>query len=100
MVELFVIGAFLIIIATVLVLVNLHFLSIGSIDGYLNNRIGGGRHVVYTLRDNADDFHLAIAGNLAFCGGMIIVGAFLMRHALRQIRKRPTKPNGEPWWFI
>lgn len=100
MIEFFVIGAFLIIIATVLVVVNLHFLSIGSIDAYISNRIGGGRHVVYTLRDSPDDFHLAIAVNLVFCAGMIIVGALLMGYALRQLRKRPTKPNGEPWWFI
>ncbi|MBV6286156.1 hypothetical protein [Pseudomonas aegrilactucae] len=90
----------LIIIAVGLVAVNLYFLSIGSVHGYINHRIGGGRHVVYTLRDNADAFYLTITANLVFCAGMAIVGVILAWYALRQLRKRPTKPNGEPWWFI
>lgn len=93
-------GALLLMLAAVLVAMNLYFLSLGSVPGLINDRLRPIRQVTYTLRDSPDDFYAAITLNLLFCAGMAMVGLTLLWYAMRLIRQRPTRPNGEPWWFI
>ena len=86
--------------AAVMLALNLHYLAIGSVSALVNTRIGPTRYVTFTLRDQPDDFHNAIAFNLAACGVLAIVGLTLLCWGIRLVHKCPTKPNGDPWWFI
>lgn len=100
MILLLALGIGLLLGAALLVAMNLHYLAIGSVSALVNTRIGPTRYVTYTLRDQPDDFHAAIAFNLVACGVLAVVGLVLLWCGIRLVRKFPTKPNGDPWWFI
>ena len=93
-------GGVLILVALGLVLMNLHYLQVGSVTDMVNDRIRPIHYVTRTLRDNPEAFHASIVYNLVFCGLMLLVGVALVWVGIRLIRRYPTKPNGDPWWFI
>lgn len=93
-------GFLLIVGALTMVLLNLQDLQAGSVTSMVSNRIRPVHHVTHTLRDNPDAFHAAILFKMVFSGLMLLVGIALAWVSIRQLRRTPTKPNGDPWWFI